>query len=81
MPNGMGCFDQEPNADAFQKLWGTLEPHLRKWYRSHTVHKERSNLKDRARQRYGPADDGGPKFHSVRSLVSLACMQRAVTTR
>lgn len=77
--DGMGYFDQEPNADAFRELWGTLEPHLRTWYREHTIHGQRYDLKGRARRRYEPTEDGEPKFHSVSSLVSLACMQRAVT--
>lgn len=72
--DGMGYFDRhDPNA--FRELWDTLEPHLRKWYLNHKLHKQRYDLKSRARQHYGPADDGEPKFQSVRSLVSLACMQ------
>lgn len=76
--NGMGYLDWH-DPQAFQELWATLEPHLRKWYREHTLYKERGDVKNRARQRYGPADDGEPKCRLARELVSLACMQRAVT--
>ena len=60
--------------DAFQTLWGQLEPHLRAWYKESTPNQRRS-LKRRAGRYYGPTDHGVPKYISAEDLVSSACMK------